>query len=209
MAHRDVVVVGASAGGVEALSQLVSRLPGNLPAAVLITMHVASHATSILPSILERAGSLPCAHAVDGTPILKRRVYVAPPNRHLLMRLGRVALSLGPKENGSRPAVDAMFRAAAREYGRRVVGVVLSGTLDDGTAGLAAIRALGGLCLAQKPDTAMYRGMPQSAISAGVVDAVLDIPAIAALIAREAGPRVPDAQPAVSDAKTKSEPELK
>ncbi|HWP41914.1 MAG TPA: chemotaxis protein CheB [Blastocatellia bacterium] len=184
MPGRDIVVVGASAGGVEALGTLVSGLPEDLPAAIFVVLHVPDNGTSVLPSILNRRGPLPASHAVDGQEIRHGQIYVAPPDSHLVIKRGHLRLTRGPKENGHRPAVDPLFRTAARSYGRRVAGVVLSGTLDDGTAGLAAIKERGGLAIAQSPDTALYPGMPLSAIENVQVDYILPVSEIAPLLAQ-------------------------
>src|SRR5207244_2427388 len=164
MPGRDIIVVGASAGGVEALATLVRGLPADLPAAVFVVLHVPPHGTSVLPQILTRAGRLPAKHAVDGEAIQAGRIYVAPPDHHLLVKPGYVRVAHGPRENGHRPAVDALFRTAARTYGHRVAGVVLTGVLDDGTAGLIAVKLRGGAALVQHPDDALYDGMPRSAL---------------------------------------------
>src|SRR5579859_637557 len=164
MPGRDIVVVGASAGGVEALMHLVHGLPAGFTAAVFVALHFPANSTSMLPAILERHGPLPAAHAVDGRPIRPGRIYIAPPDFHLLVKRGHVTVVRGPRENGARPAVDPLFRSAARAYGRRVVGVVLSGSLDDGTAGLLAIVQRGGRAIAQDPREALHEGMPRSAL---------------------------------------------
>lgn len=182
MPGHDVIVIGASAGGVEALSQLVARLPADLPAAVFVVVHIPSHTTSVLPAILNRKGRLPARHPADGARIEHGRIYVAPPDFHLLVQRDAVRLVHGPRENGHRPAVDTLFRTAARAYGRRVVGVVLSGSLDDGTAGLMAIKKRGGVALVQDPDEALYDGMPRNAIDHVPVDRVLPLADIAAAL---------------------------
>lgn len=184
MPGHDIIVVGASAGGVEVLCQLVSSLPQDLPAAIFIVLHVPAHGTSVLPSILNRAIArkhktaathLQAIHPKGDEVIEHGKIYVAPSDRHLLVKNGYVHLTMGPKENSHRPAVDPLFRTAARVYGKRVVGVVLSGLLDDGTAGLAAIKQQGGVAVVQDPDEAMYSGMPRSAIENVDVDRVLPI----------------------------------
>jgi two-component system chemotaxis response regulator CheB len=179
---HDVIVVAASAGGVEALSALAAGLPPDLPAAVLVVMHFPAHATSMLPSILQRHGRLPAVHAEDGAELRSGTVYVAPPNRHLVVHQGHVRLTAGPRENGHRPAADPLFRSAARSYGPRVIGVVLSGNLDDGTAGLAAVRRHGGMTVVQDPADALYPGMPLSAISNAKVHHVAPLAELPALL---------------------------
>lgn len=191
MPGHDIIVVGASAGGVEALSALARALPAELPASLFVVLHFPAASTSVLPRILSRAGPLPAAHAKDGEAIRPGRIYIAHPDHHLLIRDGVVRLGHGPKENNHRPAVDPLFRSAARFYGPRVVGVVLSGTLDDGTAGLAAIKQFGGTALVQDPAEAMYGGMPRSALENVDVDHVLPVGEIAQLLgtlAREPAP---------------------
>lgn len=172
MDGHDIIVVGASAGGVEALSTLAAGLPADLPAAVFVVLHLPQHATSVLPQILDRAGSLPAAHPGDGEAIRTGRIYIAPPDRHMVIERGCVRLSRGPRENGHRPAIDTLFRSAARAYGDRTIGVILSGTLDDGTAGLAAVKSRHGLAVVQDPASAIYPGMPHSAIDNVAVDYV-------------------------------------
>lgn len=166
----NVVAVGASAGGVEALKSFVAGLPADLPHAVLIVLHMSTDAPSVLARILDRVSPLPTTEAVDGETLQPGAIRVAVPNRHLLVDDHRIALSEGPTESGYRPAVNALFRSVALAFGRRAVGVLLSGVLDDGTLGLAAIQSRGGTTIAQSPGDAMFPAMPLNAIEAGVVD---------------------------------------
>jgi two-component system chemotaxis response regulator CheB len=164
MAHRDVVVVGASAGGLEALQRLLADLPANLDAAVLVVLHTSNHEGSALSNILDRAGPLLVLHPQDGALIRKGRVYIAPPNVHMMVVEDRVHLVPSPRENLHRPAIDPLFRSAAAAYGARVIAVVLTGLLDDGTSGLMVVRASGGEAIVQDPDTATFASMPRSAL---------------------------------------------
>jgi two-component system chemotaxis response regulator CheB len=184
MPGHDLIVLGASAGGVEALSQLVSELPANLPAALCAVVHIPATNLSVLPKILSRHGPLPAHHPRDGQPLLKGHIYVAPPDRHLLIQEHFLHLGQGPRENGHRPAVDPLFRSAAWAFGPRVVGVVLSGMLDDGTAGLLAIKRRGGVAIVQDPEDAVAPGMPRNAIENMAADHVLPVVDIAALLVR-------------------------
>lgn len=170
MATRDLIVVGASAGGVEALKMLVSRLPADLPAAILVCVHIPASVESVLAKILARNGPLPATPAIHGENWKRGHIYVARPDHHLLTVGDRLRISRGPRVNGHRPAIDPMFRAAARQHGPRVIGVVLSGVLDDGTAGMVAIKQLGGVTVVQTPSDALYPGMPQNVLSHVAVD---------------------------------------
>jgi two-component system chemotaxis response regulator CheB len=190
MPGHDIIVIGASAGGVEALREIIKGLPADIPAAVFVVLHLPSDATSVLPSILERAGQLPAHHPKDREALKPGRIYVAKPDCHLLIKRGYVRLVRGPKENSARPAVDPLFRTAARYYSNRVVGVVLSGTLDDGTSGLIAIKSRGGIAVVQEPDDALYSGMPRSALENTEVDYCLPASDIAALLTRLANEQV-------------------
>jgi len=191
MAGRDIIVVGASAGGVEALSRLVTDLPADLPASVFIVLHMSAHTGTALPRILARRTKLTVGHPFDGQPIERGRVYVAVPGHHLTVGPGVVRVTNGPKENGHRPAVDTLFRTAAATYGPRVAGVVLSGTRDDGTVGLRAIRARGGVAVVQRPDEALFPGMPQSAVAGDHPDWVVSVAEMGPLLAKLASNEVP------------------
>lgn len=164
MPNPIIVVIGSSAGGVEAVARLVRELPADFPAAVFIAMHFPAGSTSVLPRILERAGKMKAVHPRDRDPIRPGHIYVAPPDQHLLIGARTIRLVRGPREHGNRPAVDPMFRSAAVSHGRRVVGVVLTGNLDDGTAGLLEIRLHGGVTVVQDPADALFPSMPASAI---------------------------------------------
>jgi len=183
-AAHDLVVVGASAGGVEALRQVMAALPADFKAAILVVLHVPPDVPSQLAPILRRAGALPVSPAVNRQLIEPGHVYVAPPNRHLLVEDGRLVLTAGPRENSARPAVDVLFRSAARAYGPRAIGVVLSGTLRDGALGLAAIKLHGGTAIVQDPDEALFSGMPESALAATGVDYCLPVAEIGVKLAR-------------------------
>jgi two-component system chemotaxis response regulator CheB len=169
-ALRGVVAVGASAGGVEALTRFAAGLPADLPYAILVVLHMPASTPSVLPRIIDRSGPLPAVSAADGSELEPGRIYVAVPGRHLLMNDHRVTLSEGPTENGYRPAINALFRSVALNAGPRSIGMLLSGVLDDGVLGTAAIRARGGTTVAQRPDDALFPAMPRNAIEAGVVD---------------------------------------
>ncbi len=182
-ARRDLIVIGASAGGVETLKRVVADLPSDLNAAVCIVLHVSPGSPSALASILARAGPLPCRPARDGERLEPGQILVAPPDHHLVVDDRRVRVTVGPRENGCRPAVDVLFRSAAATGDGRVVGVVLSGTRDDGSAGLAAIKANGGAAIVQDPEDALYGGMPASALVHVAVDAVVASERVAATVA--------------------------
>ncbi|MCK2213874.1 chemotaxis protein CheB [Actinomadura sp. ATCC 31491] len=165
-AGRDLVVVAASAGGVDPLRNLLAGLPGDLPAAVLVVLHVPPHSKSVLAGILDRAGPLPAAPALDGEQIRPGRVYVARPDHHLLVQDGRIRLSRGPQHNGHRPAADALFLSAALDAGPHVAAVVLSGALDDGARGSEAVHRQGGAVAVQSLEECVFPGMPSAALAA-------------------------------------------
>ncbi len=168
-----IVVIGASAGGVGALESLVGGLPPDFPAAVLIVLHISPMHKSLLADVLSAAGPLRVAPPVDGETLSAGRIYVAPPDRHLMVDDDCVRITRGPRENHFRPSIDVLFRSAAYHYGSSAIGVVLSGSLSDGSSGLFAIRRLGGVAIVQDPAEALYNSMPVSAISRVDVDYTL------------------------------------
>lgn len=194
---RDLIVVGASMGGLTTLQALVRGLPADLPAALLVVQHTAPHGPALLGEILDRAGPLPARTAEDGEAIEAGRVYVAPPDRHLLVSGSRLRLVRGPRENRARPALDPLFRSAAVAFRSRVVGVVLSGLQDDGTAGLLAVKRCGGLAVVQDPEDAAFDEMPRSALAAVAADHVAPVAEMGPLLGRlaVATPGVPPAVP--------------
>jgi two-component system chemotaxis response regulator CheB len=200
-----VVVIGTSAGGIEALREIAAALPADLPASLLVVIHVPARSPGFLPQILNRAGRLPAGHAENGQEIRHGRIYVAPAGFHMLLDDGRIRLAAGARENLHRPAIDALFRSAAVARGRRVIGVVLTGALDDGTAGLRAIKRCGGVAIVQDPAEALYPSMPLSAMRNVRVDhcaALAEIPALLDRLTRET---IPDGPHEVAPADMKLE----
>lgn len=183
MGKRQILAIGASAGGVIALRRLFGGMPRSLPATVFIVQHMAA-GRSILPKLLTRAGWLPAFHPEDGEPVRDGWIHVAPPDRHLLVRNGRTLVRHGPRENRARPAIDPLFRSVAVEYGSRAVGAILTGTQDDGTAGLLAIKRCGGVAVVQDPVDAEWPDMPRNALLHAEVDHCLPLSAMPALLAR-------------------------
>ena len=194
---KDIIVVGASAGGIEALRVLTGALPADLSASIFIVVHTSPEAPGMLADIFNRFGKLRATYATDGELIEKGRIYVAPPDHHLLIEPNRVRVTRGPKENRFRPAVDPLFRSAAQTYGPRVVGVILTGYLDDGTAGLGTLKQLGGTAIVQDPAGALVPFMPLNAMTHVKVDYCLPLEQIAPLLvqltseAREGDYQVP------------------
>src|SRR5918995_987625 len=182
--NRDIIVMGASAGGLSAFNRIIKQLPEDSNATVFIVWHVSPYSTSILPEILNRAGKLKSKHPKDGEPIELGKIYIAPPDHHLLLEPGRIRLTKGPRENRFRPAIDPLFRSAAQVYGPAAIGVILTGNLDDGTAGLWAIKQLGGTAIVQDPAEAMFPAMPTSALAHVRVDHTVPLAAIAPLLIR-------------------------
>lgn len=209
MANRDIVVIGGSAGGIEAVQQLLMGIPAGFPAAVLVVLHTSSHGGGLLPQIMQRASRLPVIHPRDRTPIQKGRVYIAPPDFHMIVEDSKVRVLQGPRENLHRPAIDPLFRSAAAAHGRRVIGVVLTGLLDDGTSGLMVVRARGGEAIVQDPATALFSSMPRSALEQ-VPDAhVLAVEKIPDLLVHLTSEELPDAAPVLLTGKTRAEKETK
>jgi two-component system, chemotaxis family, protein-glutamate methylesterase/glutaminase len=188
-------VIGASAGGVEALKELTRQLPADFPGALFMVMHVPAQHPSLLASILDRCGPLPALEAGDGRPIRAGHIYVGVPDRHLLIDGDVMRLTRGPRENRFRPSIDSLFRSAAYTQGSRVVGVVLTGQLDDGTSGLWAIKDRGGVAIVQSPTDAVYPSMPSSALQHVNVDYVVELSELPELLTRLAHQAL---QPAVS-----------
>lgn len=184
---RNVVVIGTSAGGVQALVALFESLPANLPAAFLVVLHIPAHEPSVLHEILGRATAMRVVAAQDGARIEPGTVYVAIADRHLMLTPEGIRLTRGPKECRARPAVDVLFRSAAVSYGARVIGVILSGALDDGTAGLWAIKDRGGLAFVQDPGEAMLSSMPNSAIAHVHIDQVGSVAVLAQALSQAVG----------------------
>ncbi len=194
MAGHDIVVLGGSAGGVEALRRICAGLPADLAATVFVVLHISPATRSVMPELLSRAGPLPARHPRDDEATSRGTIYVAPPDVHMLLRPGHVILRRGPLESSSRPAIDALFRSAAVAYRSRVIGVVLSGLLDDGSAGLMAIKACGGICVVQEPDDAMWPEMPRNALSHDGVyyrATVAELPALLTRLVGEAPGEMP------------------
>jgi two-component system chemotaxis response regulator CheB len=188
VAHRDIVVIGASLGGVETLPRLVADLPADLPAAVLVVQHIAADAPSFLAERLDAAGPLPAKPAINHELLRPGRIYVGVPDHHLMIEGDQVRLSRGPKESHARPSVDVLFRSAAYSAGPRVIGILLTGLLDDGTAGLWAIKDRGGSAIVQSPAEAVHPSMPRSALRHVKVDYTLeiaDIPNVLRSLTRE------------------------
>jgi two-component system, chemotaxis family, protein-glutamate methylesterase/glutaminase len=196
MSSKNVVVVGASAGGVDAVRKLISLLPVDLPAAVFVTLHLEERSQLFLPDILGQPNGLPVVHPWEETLILDGHVYVAPPDHHLIVTPHTTRLSHGPKENLRRPCINTTFRSAVDSHAERVIGVLLSGLLDDGVSGLWEVQQRGGVTIVQDPEEAVFKSMPENAIRAVRVQHILPIAEIASLIASIV--KEGNAQPAVS-----------
>lgn len=170
MASRDIIVIGASAGGIEAISDLIIQFPEDMQVAVFIVVHISSESPNMLPMIFDRRSSLRCVEAQNDEEIKNGTIYVAPPDFHLILKNNHVGVTRGPKENRARPAIDPLFRSAALNYGPRVIGILLSGMLDDGVSGLNSIKQCGGTVIVQHPDDALFNDMPLHALANVEVD---------------------------------------
>lgn len=193
-APGHLVVIGASAGGVSALLAISEGLPRLFAAPVCIVQHVGSH-PSMLPELLRFRGPNHAVHVEDGQPLAPGTLHVAPPDRHLLVEGSRLRLTHGPKENHARPAIDPLFRSAALGWGSRVIGVILTGQMDDGAAGLRAVHDCGGVTVVQDPDSAAESEMPRSALAAVPVDHCVALAEIAPLLQRLVATRAPSPPP--------------
>jgi two-component system chemotaxis response regulator CheB len=206
---RNIIVIGASAGGFEAIKQLVAALPATLDAAIFIVWHMAPDVTGLLPRVLNRQKGLVASNAIDNEEINFNHVYVAPPDKHLLLDKGVVRVTRGPKENRFRPAVDPLFRSAAEHYGARVIGIILSGALDDGTAGLWTVKSRGGLAIVQEPEEALVSSMPESALAAVDVDYRVPMAEMAPLLVRLTAETVTEANDIAMEEQRKTDIETR
>jgi two-component system, chemotaxis family, protein-glutamate methylesterase/glutaminase len=207
MPTRDIVVMGASAGGIGVLQKVLGALPWNLPASLFLVVHTAEDSPGLLPEILNRYSKVPVLYAVHNAPILPGRVYVAPGGqRHMVLDRGKVRLEPGPRENRNRPSIDALFRSASFAYGSRLIGVVLSGNLDDGSVGLADIKRRGGLAIVQDPEDADAPSMPSCAIEATEVDLILPSAEIGARLTELVSTQAEDKIQVISNGNKNMEP---
>src|SRR5690606_21642109 len=205
MEKRNIIVIGASAGGFEALKTIVQSLPPNLDASIFIVWHMGPDVRGILPDVLNKLNTIRAANARDNEPIETNHIYVAPPDHHLLIEEGRLRVTRGPKENRFRPAVDPLFRSAAYTYGNRVIGIVLSGALDDGSAGLWRVKESGGITVVQDPSDAEVPSMPENAMRVVDVDHCVPADELAALITRLSSEEVTSNPHVMKDKRTKTE----
>src|SRR4051812_22577036 len=201
MQKHDIIVIGTSAGGLDPLRKLLGSLPKDLDATVFIVMHIPAQFTSNLPWILSKAAPVEVKHPIDGENIQKGRIYVAPPDHHLLVEKNQIFVKKGPKENRFRPSIDTLFRSAAYSYGSRVMGIILSGMLDDGTSGMWTIKHLGGICLIQDRKDAMFESMPQNVTHFVDVDYEVSCDEMGALVAKLINEPAKEEEPAAIDIK--------
>lgn len=192
MSKRDIVVIGASAGGVIALVDLFKSLPPDFDGYLMVVQHVSPYSPSVLPQILSRCGQLKAVHPKDGEKLMRNTIYIAPPDHHMLVESDTLIVKKGPKENRFRPSIDALFRSAAYSYGSRVIGVVLSGLMDDGTSGLWSVKRHEGLGIIQHPADAEFPSMPQNVMEFVEVDYAVPVTEMGALLNRLTKERAPE-----------------
>lgn len=192
MAAKRVVVIGASSGGIEALRTIAKDLPEGLKAAVCVVVHTAPDSPGVIDAIMNKAGPLEAVSVRSRERLEEARIYIAPPDHHLVIEPGVVRATKGPKENRARPAIDPLFRSAAQVFGPAAIGVVLTGSLDDGTAGLLTIKQLGGIAIVQDPSEALFPCMPRNALRSVAADHVVPLSGIAPLLERIADAPVED-----------------
>lgn len=203
--EQKIIVIGASAGGFEAIKTIVKSLPAHFDASVFIVWHMAPDIRGVLPQVLNRLNTIYAAHAYDKEEIKPNRIYIAPPDHHLLVEKGRVRITRGPKENRFRPAIDPLFRSAAYVYGTRVIGIILSGALDDGTAGLFTVKNYGGIAIVQDPADAEVPSMPENALREVQADYTLPASEIARQLINLSKEKAPANTGIMKDEKTKAE----
>lgn len=208
MAKRDIIVIGASAGGVFALKQIVAALPADFEASIFVVLHIAPYSPSYLPGILTATSRLKAVHPTDGEIVKPGHIYVAPPDHHMLVEHDQVIVKRGPKENRFRPSIDALFRSAAYTYGPRVIGVILTGMLDDGTSGMWSVKRLGGISIVQEPFEAAYPSMPENVLTHVDVDYRLPIEDITPLLCALIRESVPDSPTLAPDELERLETEV-
>lgn len=203
--EQKIIVIGASTGGFEAFKTIVKDLPANFNAPIFIVWHMSPDVRGVLPQVLNRITTIYAAHAYDNELIRSNRIYIASPDHHLLVEEGRVRVTHGPKENRFRPAIDPLFRSAAYAYGNRVIGVILSGALDDGTAGLWTVKQYGGITVVQNPNDAEVPSMPENAMREVKVDYVVPVSDVAGLLVKLSKEKSPANTQVMKDEKTKIE----
>jgi two-component system chemotaxis response regulator CheB len=208
MAKRDIVVIGGSSGGLETIRTILSVIPGGFSGSIFVVLHSSPESPGILDHILGRGSMLPVAYAVDLEPIRQGHVYIAPPDRHLLVKRDHVRVTRGPRENRFRPAVDPLFRTAAVSHGQRVIAVVVSGGQDDGAVGLRIVKDRGGIAVVQDPLEALAPGMPQAAMNHVTVDFVADADEIGGIIAKLTGETIEIQEHAMEDRETRDIAEM-
>lgn len=208
LAQQRIIVIGASTGGFEAFKTIIKMLPSDFATPIFIVWHMSPDIRGVLPQVLNRENKIWAAHAYNNEEIKPARIYVAPPDYHLLLQYGRVRVTHGPKENRFRPAVDPLFRSAAYAYGNRVIGVILSGALDDGTAGLWTVKHYGGIAIVQDPMDAEVSSMPENAMRQVKVDYCVAVSEMADLLVRLSNEKITENNTVMKDEQTEKEIEI-